>query len=164
MSFEVRKMRLVDVPAVKELEVESGLSPWCFEDYEREMVRSDSIQLVSIINSEITGFILARLIMNQTGIINNLIFNQSEAEIYNIAVNKKYRRVGIGRELLNNSLKIIASKNISQVFLEVRESNQDALKFYVRNGFETFGFRKNFYSFPSEGAILMRALLDNSIN
>jgi ribosomal-protein-alanine N-acetyltransferase len=44
---------------------------------------------------------------------------------------------------------------INAFHLEVRESNIPAISLYKKNGFETDGMRKNFYSSPSENAILM---------
>jgi len=45
------------------------------------------------------------------------------------------------------------------VFLEVRESNQPARAFYLRQGFEESGRRKFYYANPQEDAILYRLAL-----
>src|SRR5579872_236673 len=49
-----------------------------------------------------------------------------EAEILNLAVAPDFRRQGIGRRLLDAFL----ASRPGQVFLEVRESNQSARRFY----------------------------------
>ena len=45
------------------------------------------------------------------------------------------------------------------VTLEVRESNKDAMKLYMDNGFELVGERKNYYADNRETAILMTKYL-----
>ena len=100
-------------------------------------------------NSEIVGFIVARLITQ--------LDVKGEVEIYNIAVRKDLRRAGIGKKLLQAVLAEVGGKISGHVWLEVRRSNVSARKFYEANGFKVFGERKNFYTNPLEDAILMCA-------
>ncbi|MCD7873034.1 MAG: hypothetical protein LUG21_07050 [Clostridiales bacterium] len=43
-----------------------------------------------------------------------------------------------------------------EVFLDVRESNIPAIKLYESLGFYDTGVRKNYYSSPTENAVLMK--------
>ena len=70
-------------------------------------------------------------------------------EILAIATIEEYRNKGIAQKLLNK----IKIKNI---FLEVRESNQTAINFYKKNNFKEISIRKNYYSEPTENAIIMK--------
>ena len=70
-------------------------------------------------------------------------------EILAIATIEKYRNKGIAQELLDK----IKTKDI---FLEVRESNQTAINFYKKNNFKEISIRKNYYSEPTENAIIMK--------
>ena len=70
-------------------------------------------------------------------------------EILSIATIEKYRNKGIAQELLDK----IKTKDI---FLEVRESNQTAINFYKKNNFKEIRIRKNYYSEPTENAIIMK--------
>ena len=70
-------------------------------------------------------------------------------EILAIATIEKYRNKGIAQELLDK----IKTKDI---FLEVRESNQTAINFYKKNKFKEIRIRKNYYSEPTENAIIMK--------
>ena len=45
--------------------------------------------------------------------------------------------------------------------LEVRESNDPALRLYRKYGFQEVGRRKNYYEKPREDAILMTLFLEN---
>ena len=70
-------------------------------------------------------------------------------EILAIAAVEEYRNKGIAQELLDK----IKTKDI---FLEVRESNQTAINFYKKNNFKEIRIRKNYYSEPTENAIIMK--------
>ena len=70
-------------------------------------------------------------------------------EILAIATIEKYRNKSIAQELLDK----IKTKDI---FLEVRESNQTAINFYKKNNFKEISIRKNYYSKPTENAIIMK--------
>ena len=70
-------------------------------------------------------------------------------EILAIATIEKYRNKDIAQELLDK----IKTKDI---FLEVRESNQTAINFYKKNNFKEIRIRKNYYSEPTENAIIMK--------
>ena len=44
---------------------------------------------------------------------------------------------------------------VDTIYLEVRESNEAAYQFYLKNGFEEYGRRAKYYKDPIEDAILM---------
>lgn len=72
-------------------------------------------------------------------------------EIDYIIVDKDYRNRGIATKLLefieNNY------NNLKNITLEVRESNEEAIKFYLKNNFKEITKRKNYYK--DEDGILM---------
>ena len=72
-------------------------------------------------------------------------------EIMKIGTAEKYRRKGLGDELL----KYIFSFVQMPVMLEVREHNLGAIEFYRKNGFEKIGIRKNYYHDTGEAAVIM---------
>ncbi|MGL4976687.1 MAG: ribosomal protein S18-alanine N-acetyltransferase [Cetobacterium sp.] len=71
-------------------------------------------------------------------------------EIMKIATKKEFRKNGVGKELIDYYLNIY-NKNL---FLEVRESNKAAKRFYENIGFVIVGNRKNYYP-NGETAVLM---------
>lgn len=154
----LRKMDLEDIPAVKVLEVNSNLSPWNIEGYEENLKNRDSINLVAEYKSEnlskIIGFIIARLITNSLE-LDDIIINDIQIEIYNLAVDSIYQRQGIGSKLLNECAKQLSEAEKLQIWLEVRVSNNSAIKFYSRMGFIEKYRRKSFYTKPPEDAVVM---------
>lgn len=151
-------MEAEDIPFVKKLEVDSNLSPWTLESYTENLTNIDSINLVALENVEISqriiGFFVARLITHEE-LTNNQIDRVNEIEIYNIAVDKNYRRLGIGRYLLEECQKLINHGEKLQIWLEVRSSNVAATKFYSKLGFERKYIRNSFYANPPEDALVM---------
>ena len=64
-----------------------------------------------------------------------IIFNNSESlEIMKIGVDPEYRKHGFGTILLNEM-----KKSRMNIFLEVRETNETAIKFYENNYFKKAG-------------------------
>jgi ribosomal-protein-alanine N-acetyltransferase len=155
---EIVRMREADITSVLEILTENKLEFWSYNDLFSEIQRDDSILLIRLFCSEIIGFCIARLI--KTSGITIDLYNknnaQTECEIYNIAVKKKYQERGVGKQLLNK-LVLLAKEHQSQsIWLEVRNSNKKAINFYQTNNFKQMYKRKNFYSNPSEDAIVMK--------
>jgi len=90
----------------------------------------------------IVGFALAALIPPQ-------------AEVQLIAVAKVAQRRGIARRMLAELIAALKKSQITEVILEVRESNRPARALYDSLGFSESGRRSGYYSEPKEDAILL---------
>jgi ribosomal-protein-alanine N-acetyltransferase len=82
-----------------------------------------------------------------------------QAELETIAVAKSAQRQGIATRLLAELFTALKRIQISEVFLEVRESNRAARAFYTRAGFAETGRRAGYYTDPKEDAILLSRAL-----
>ena len=78
-----------------------------------------------------------------------------EADITNIAVRPEMQGKGIGEMLLRSLMEQGRKEGIVRFTLEVRSSNEKAIRLYEKCGFASVGVRKNFYSFPTEDADIM---------
>lgn len=78
-----------------------------------------------------------------------------EGAVTNIATLPEYRRLGLGRAVLEKMLDEAGKRGIVSVFLDVRASNEAARGLYLSEGFEECGIRKGFYRHPTEDAIQM---------
>lgn len=76
-----------------------------------------------------------------------------EGDIMRVAVMPDFRRLGIGRALMENCF---SANSLSAAFLDVRENNIPAIKLYESFGFEKIGLRKNYYANPTENAVMMK--------
>ncbi len=78
------------------------------------------------------GFVLARRAAN-------------EAEIITLAVHLKTRRKGIAAALMQNALQRLCEAGVTEVFLEVAEDNEPALRLYEALKFTRAGVRPRYY-------------------
>jgi ribosomal-protein-alanine N-acetyltransferase len=79
-----------------------------------------------------------------------------EADLESIAVKIGLQRQGIGRALLAGLVPALKRAGVTELNLEVRESNRAALEFYERTGFQKAGRRRGYYRGPDEDALLLR--------
>jgi polysaccharide biosynthesis protein PslH len=96
--------------------------------------------------AEEDGKVLGFLVVRETA--------PSEKEILNLAVAPAARRRGVAKRLLDR----ILANGRGEWFLEVRESNEPAIRFYESAGFGRLNRRENYYHNPQEAAIVMRFL------
>jgi ribosomal-protein-alanine acetyltransferase len=82
-------------------------------------------------------------------ILGYTVYSQ-DGHILSVAVQPRYRRKGIGRELLLRAMKTCLLK---KVWAEVRRSNQGAQAFYSKMGFQTIGMVPNYYG--NEDALIV---------
>ena len=78
-----------------------------------------------------------------------------DADITSVAVHPDFRRMGIGKKLLDTAENEAVNRNCESITLEVRESNLAAISLYLGSGYKQVGIRKNFYEKPTENAVLM---------
>ena len=145
-----------DLLEVVEIEEASGLSRWGWQAYHAELTEGrGALMLVArcpleddATSSElyVAGFIAARLAGD-------------EIHINNVAVRDIYRRRGMGGALLSTVLKEGARMGARLALLEVRATNVPAQALYTRYGFRVAGLRPNYYTDPTEDALVMNAAL-----
>jgi ribosomal-protein-alanine N-acetyltransferase len=96
---------------------------------------------------EVVGFAVASLL-------------PPEAELETIAVASAAQHYGLARRLFAELAAELGKAQITEVFLEVRASNQSALGLYQGVGFAETGRRVRYYHDPVEDAVLMRLWLE----
>jgi [ribosomal protein S18]-alanine N-acetyltransferase len=151
-NVTIDRMTEHDLLEVVEIEELSGLSPWGWDAYHKELQsREGTIMLVarelaSYSGKTIAGFVVARIIVD-------------ELHVNNIAVRPEWRRKGIGEQLLNRALAWGQGQSANLALLEVRASNAAARALYQRCGFEVTGRRRRYYRTPLEDALIMTVSL-----
>ena len=94
-----------------------------------------------------------KTLVYEDGLIKGVLVYQyiyNRAEIDYIIVDNNYRKLGIATKLLKY---LEDSYKLDNITLEVRESNKEAISFYLKNGFKEVTRRKNYYK--DEDGILM---------
>ena len=77
-----------------------------------------------------------------------------ESHLLNIAVRPEARKGGIGRSLLRECLRRSMLAGGRRIFLEVRPTNQEAIRLYEKEGFRFVGIRRGYYTDTGEDAIV----------
>ena len=155
-QFYLSRMTEHDLLEVVEIEEMSGLSRWGWDAYHTELLQGrGTLMLVARFHADeeaatrgerVAGFIAARLVAD-------------ELHINNVAVRESYRRRRLGRALLGAVLKEGARLGARGAVLEVRASNLPAQALYERFGFAVTGRRRNYYTEPTEDALVMNVAL-----
>ena len=78
-----------------------------------------------------------------------------EAHITNVCVLPEKRRQGYATKLMDELAGIASGLGADNMTLEVRVSNEEALKLYEKCGFHIQGVRKKYYSNNGEDAYIM---------
>lgn len=85
-----------------------------------------------------------------------------EAHLLNVAVSHEHHGRGIGRHLLDKLAAHARERGMESILLEVRPSNERALRVYRQYGYTAIGVRKGYYPagpLGREDAIVMRYML-----
>lgn len=87
-------------------------------------------------------------------------FNHEDfIEIIMVGVKPTATRQGVGSMLMKAAISQALIKGAQAVFVEVRASNEAALKLYEQLNFKLVRKRENYYQSPSEDALEMRLSL-----
>jgi [ribosomal protein S18]-alanine N-acetyltransferase len=137
-----------DLPKILAIERESFPSPWTDGMFVKELESAHSMCLCVRINSGNKSIIGAYIIFWLVA---------DEAHLHNLAVKKEYRRNGLAFGLMETMENIAAQNGITAQTLEVRESNNEAIKLYRKCGFVVKGVRPLYYIDTKEDALIMWA-------
>jgi ribosomal-protein-alanine N-acetyltransferase len=142
----IRLATFEDIAALQRLDSLCGLNPWTTEIY-KGLILNDACEVtVWFKGLDIVGFCAVRTV-------------RPELELLKIGVDPERQGEGIGRDLLHEALKAAIALGCQECFLEVRWSNDRAISFYSKEGFEMVGIRRRYYRNPVEDARVMRKRL-----
>lgn len=146
----IRLATLKDFEAVYEIEQSCFLDPYPRKQLEYEFKENPLNKiLVAIVDDKIVGFIDFMITFNSSTIVQ-------------IAVKPEYRKQGIASSLLKE-MENIFPKGIDDVVetvtLEVRKSNEAAIKLYEKNGYEFVVYKKNYYPDGEDAIYMVKRLL-----
>lgn len=135
-----------DIPFIAKLEEHIFSDSWNENMLRQHLQNTNSLQLKLTNNSgTIIGYLITSCVLD-------------EINIDIIAIDEHYRSNGYATMLLSR-LEQMVRQTAKVIMLEVREKNLPAITLYKKLGFEEVGKRKNYYSNPTDNAILMNKLL-----
>ena len=131
-----------DIPYLVKIEAACFSTPFKEKDF------------LDILSSEISNVLVAKRGNFVVGFVSFTMIID-ELQIINVAVDPSLQRMGIGNLLMSELIKYGSKKGALKYFLEVRESNVNAIRLYEKHGFVPVGVSKNHFFLPRENAILM---------
>jgi [ribosomal protein S18]-alanine N-acetyltransferase len=84
------------------------------------------------------------------------IIHDNEVELLNIGVDPTFHGQGVGTRLMKEWFELLKDSNPKRIYVEVRKSNERAIKLYKRFKFELNRTRYDYYENPIEDALEMR--------
>src|SRR5438270_2157825 len=147
--MKVRAAVASDIENMMRIAQESrSAAQWTHAAYERIFTSpSDDLRYIALVAEEqgdLVGFIVAREVAGE-----------EDWEIENVVVAEAERRQGFASALVAEFLKRARGKRTCRFWLEVRAGNVAAVGLYRRFGFEEESSRKNYYSHPTEDALVL---------
>lgn len=127
------------IERVAELERLCFSSPWSEKALEEELENENAVFLVS---EDVSGYVGCHFVCG-------------DGAMTNLAVHPDHRRKGIAKALLTALEDEGRKLGAEAISLEVRKSNLSAIRLYEQMGYKTVGERPNFYTKPTENAVLM---------
>lgn len=151
-NFRIRKVEYEDLDRILSIEKSSFPTPWPRHMFKVMYSRNQAGFRVAVAESEVIGYGII-------GIEKTLRRDGESLErvghLLNLAVQEGYRGDNIGSALLEELEAHVKDRDVKEIWLEVREGNQDARQFYLNKGFEDVGIRNSYYP-DGVNAVIMR--------
>ena len=154
----LRRCELGDIIPVMEINLRT--LPEHYSDYFYESLLEELPEafIVAEISSKIIGYIMCKI---EHGFSNfKKLGFVKKGHIVSIAVIDEHRRKGFGSVLVDEAIKGVKTVQCSELYLEVRCSNNDAVRLYEKLGFSIIQRLKAYYR-DGEDAYVMAVDLAN---
>lgn len=147
-KYEIDYIFPEDLDEIVAIENVSFPSPWPKRIFKREIEAENAYKRVVRFSGTVVAYIITWTIYD-------------EVHILNIAVHPDFRKLGLGEMLLRDCLNFSYERDLKLAVLEVRTSNNSAIKLYEKLGFRTLRVRKKYYSDTGEDAFVMMYELES---
>ena len=144
-ELEIRQLAYADLPQVIAIERRAFPTPWSLAMFVLELSKPSGICLAALEDGVMVGY----LVCSRYDTVWHLM---------NVSVDPGRRREGIATGLLTSLIERLfelADGPSEQYTLEVRTSNEGAIKLYENFGFRPAGRRRGYYHDNREDALIM---------
>ena len=146
-KIEIVPMCPSHVPAISAMEAETFSTPWDEASIRGELENPLALWLVGV---------------DEAGTVLGYVGSQTcfeDADILNVCVTPAARRRGIAEALMRELEARLVPKGVEKITLEVRASNEAAIRLYEKLGYAQVGVRKGYYEKPREDALILQKKL-----
>lgn len=152
-KYTIREFKPEDLDAIININkvcLPENYSPVFFLEHYYENPR---IFLVAEVDGRVVGYNMCRI---EFGLSNLRTAFSRKGHVISIAVMRDYRRMGIGHGLMQIGMQRVKEDGATEIFLEVRVSNNPAIDLYKILGFKSVKVAEGYYR-DGENAYLMVA-------
>jgi [ribosomal protein S18]-alanine N-acetyltransferase len=143
VNVELRRLDAQDLDVVETIERESYPTPWSRSMFDAELRKPSSLALGAFTDGDVlVGYAFVSRYVDAW-------------HVMNVAVADSYRRRGIASALLERLFEVTDTDPRRGYTLEVRVSNEGAIRLYEQLGFEARGIRRGYYTDNREDALIM---------
>ena len=143
VRIHIRWMIRRDMTEALAIENESFEFPWSEDDFVRCLRQRNCIGMVAEMDDRVVGFMIYEL-------------HKNRLHVLNFAVAARFRRMGIGSQMLKKLVGKLSQQRRSRIMLEVRETNLAAQLFFRSNSFKAVSVLRSFYDDTPEDAYVMQ--------
>ena len=141
-AVDIRKLQMRDLGAIEEIEERSYATPWSRSMFAGELTKPSSICLGAFEGGDLVGYMIISRYVDAW-------------HVMNLAVDPEHRRRGIAMSLLERLFELTDDGARRGYTLEVRVSNDGAIRLYEEAGFRARGIRRGYYTDNREDALIM---------
>jgi [ribosomal protein S18]-alanine N-acetyltransferase len=141
-AIDIRRLGLADLDDIDAIERRSYATPWSRSMFAGELAKPVSLCLGAFEEGRLVGYAINSRYVDAW-------------HVMNIAVDPDVRRHGIATALLEKLFELTNDGARRGYTLEVRVSNDGAIRLYERLGFESRGVRRAYYTDNREDALIM---------
>ncbi|MCW2965942.1 MAG: ribosomal-protein-alanine acetyltransferase [Actinomycetia bacterium] len=142
VAIEIRVLELTDLTAIEAIEQKAYPTPWSRSMFASELAKPTSICLGAFEGQDLVGYVINSRYVDAW-------------HVMNVAVDPEHQRRGVAAALLERLFELTRDDERRGYTLEVRVSNEDAIRLYERLGFESRGIRRGYYTDNREDAVIM---------
>ena len=155
-TYSIRKFNMNDLQGVMQLNrtcLPENYTDFFFLDLYR---RFPETFFVAEQDGEVVGYIMCRVEVGLSGLgLGGLI---KKGHVVSIAVSSEHRRKGIGEALVSKAIEAMKLYNAKQSYLEVRVTNDDAIRLYKKLGFEVTRTMHGYYADGEDAHVMTKKL------
>ena len=141
-AVEIRGLQMRDLGAIEHIEKRSYATPWSRSMFAGELAKPSSICLGAFEGDQLVGYMIISRYVDAW-------------HVMNVAVDPDHRRRGIAMSLLERLFELTDDGTRRGYTLEVRVSNDGAIRLYEEAGFRARGIRRGYYTDNREDALIM---------
>jgi [ribosomal protein S18]-alanine N-acetyltransferase len=141
-EIRIRRLELQHLDAIEEIERRSYPTPWSRSMFAGELAKPASMCFGAFDGEQLVGYMIISRYVDAW-------------HVMNVAVDPAHRRRGIASLLLDRLFESTDDGTRRGYTLEVRVSNEGAIKLYEEAGFRARGIRRGYYTDNREDALIM---------